>query len=67
MAFAIGFVVLGLACFVIFAALSFLFGFALKCTFTAIWFVVVGLLIAIINICKFVTGPRDFFRKKGVA
>jgi len=66
MSFAIGFVVLGLACCVLFAALSFVFGFALKCTFTAIWFVVVGLLIAIINICKFVTGPRDFFRKKGV-
>lgn len=67
MAFAIGFVVLGLACFIIFAALSFVFGFALKCTFTAIWFVVVALLIITINICKFVTGPRDFFRKKGVA
>ena len=67
MSFAIGFIVLGLVCCVLFAAVSFVFGFALKCTFTAIWFVVAGLLIAIINICKFVTGPRDFFRKKGVA
>ena len=67
MAFAIGFVALGLVCIVLLTAVGAFFGLVLKVTFSFTWFVVVGLLIAIINICKFVTGPRDFFKKKGVA
>lgn len=64
MGFAIGFVVLGLVMMVIGGAAMALFGFAIKITFSWIWFLITGVLIALITICKYVSFPFRLFKKK---
>ena len=66
MAFAIGFIVLGLACFIIFSAIGAFFGLVLKVTFSFTWFVVVVTIIGILTICKYIVNPFKFFKKKKV-
>lgn len=64
MGFAIGFVVLGLVIMVIGSAVMAFFGLAIKITFSWIWFLVTGILIALITICKYVSFPFRLFKKK---
>ena len=64
MGFAIGFVVLGLVMMVIGGAAMALFGFAIKITFSWIWFLITGVLIVLITICKYVSFPFCLFKKK---
>ena len=64
MGFAIGFVALGLVTMVIGSALLAFFGLAIKITFSGIWFLVTGILIVIITICKYTSAPFRFFKKK---
>lgn len=66
MAFAIGFVALGLVCIVLLTAVGAFFGLVLKVTFSFTWFVVVGILIGILTICKYIVNPFKFFKKKKV-
>ena len=66
MGFAIGFVVLGLCMAVLGAALMATFGLATKVTFSFMWFVVTGILIAIITLAKYIINPTLLFKKKGV-
>lgn len=66
MAFAIGFVVLGLIGFCILAAIGSLVGFVVHCTFSAIWFVVTGILIFIIGIGKVFSNFFSLFKFKKV-
>lgn len=64
MGFAIGFVVLGLVMMVIGGAAMALFGFAIKITFSWIWFLITGVLIVLITICKYVSFPFRLLKKK---
>ena len=64
MGFAIGFVVLGLVMMVIGGAAMALFGFAIKITFSWIWFLITGVLIVLITIRKYVSFPFRLFKKK---
>lgn len=64
MGFAIGFVALGLIMFVVSSAVLALFGFAIKITFSWVWFLVAGILTAIILICQFVSSPLTWFKKE---
>lgn len=64
MGFAIGFVVLGLVMMVIGGAAMALFGFAIKIIFSWIWFLITGVLIVLITICKYVSFPFSLFKKK---
>ena len=64
MGFAIGFVALGLIMFALSTAVLAIFGFAIKITFSWVWFVVVGVLTAIIVICEFCSSPLAWFKKE---
>ena len=63
MAFAIGFVVLGLLLIVLGSAISFFLGIVITTTFNVMWFIVTGVLLIIIGICKFIKFPFTKWKK----
>lgn len=64
MGFAIGFVALGLIMMVVGSAFLAFFGLAIKITFSGIWFLVTGILILLLTICKYTINPFRIFKKK---
>ena len=65
MAFAIGFVIMGVLCAAIGGIALFACGIVLKTTFSATWFIVVGIFLTVWYILKFVTFPIRIFLPKG--